>query len=297
MDKKEISIVLGTYNRKRFLRAAIESIRDNGIMVPYEIIVVDGGSSDGTLRWLARQKDVIAIIQHNRGSVRGQAIRRRSWGYFMNLGFKCAQGNFVLMISDDCLLVPGAVMNGLNRFKGLLAQGRSVAAVAFYWRNWPTAQEYWVGLTFGNKMFVNHGMYLSSALQEVDWIDEERYQFYHADGDLCLRLWQEGYEVVDCPGAYVEHFAHANYRVRQSNLLSQGADWQAYQDRWSGIYSADSGGWICRSYDDPYRTAERFPTGDRALLRLMNITERPRRRLISTMRLLIRRENNELPSR
>src|SRR5690242_4689170 len=56
-----VSIVLGSYNRKEFLNEAIQSIRRNGITVPYEIIVVDGGSTDGALEWLTRQQDVITI--------------------------------------------------------------------------------------------------------------------------------------------------------------------------------------------------------------------------------------------
>jgi glycosyltransferase involved in cell wall biosynthesis len=99
----QISIVLGSYNRRKFLEGAIHSVRKNGIKVPYEIIVVDGGSTDGTLRWLNKQKDIITIVQHNRGSFRGKPVERRSWGYFMNLGFKCARGRFIVMISDDTL--------------------------------------------------------------------------------------------------------------------------------------------------------------------------------------------------
>ncbi|UCF03833.1 MAG: glycosyltransferase, partial [Deltaproteobacteria bacterium] len=65
-EKTEVSVVLGSYNRKRFLKAAIQSIRNNEILVPYEIIVVDGGSTDGSLSWLSKQKDIITILQHNR---------------------------------------------------------------------------------------------------------------------------------------------------------------------------------------------------------------------------------------
>lgn len=258
-----ITVVLGSYNRRSFLAPTIQSIRDNGVLVPYEIIVVDGGSTDGSLNWLSQQKDVITIIQHNRGSFRGKPVRRRSWGYFMNLAFKSAQGKFILMISDDCLLVPGSVMNGLNHFESLLAQGRSVGAVAFYWRNWPDQQDYWVGLTLGGRMFVNHGMYLRRAAEEVGWIDEERYRFYHADGDLCLKLWQKGYEVVDCPDAFVEHFCEVKRVTRWGNLDQQKEDWTAYLDKWTGVFHVppvqNTGGWIYRGYHDPHNTAARFP--------------------------------------
>ena len=267
MDNKtanvHLSVVLGSLNRKRFLKAAIGSIRSNGISVPYEIIVVDGGSTDGSLRWLSRQKDIITIVQHNPGSFRGQLVEKRSWGYFMNLAFKCAHGKFVVMISDDTLLIPDSIMNGLNYFEDLTLQGRTIGGVAYYFRNWPEQKDYFVRTTLGDKVCVNHGMFLRSALEDVGWIDEERYQFYHADGDLSLKLWQRGYEVVDCPGAFVEHFRHANTTARQQNMQDQQSDWSAYLDRWTGIYydpeKDNTGGWIYSDYQDGNRTIAKFP--------------------------------------
>jgi glycosyltransferase involved in cell wall biosynthesis len=231
-----VSIVLGTYNRRSFLRAAVNSVRNNGMDFPYEIIVVDGGSTDGSLKYLASQKDVLTVIQHNRGSSLSSHGQRRSWGYFMNLGFKIAQGKYILMISDDCVLAPGSIKAGVDDFDDRLARGQNLGALAFYWRNWPGQQKYSVAMTLGGKMFVNHGLYLRSALQDVGWIDAERYRFYHADADLSLRLWQRGYEVADCRRALVEHFTHANRRVRRENMASEQADWKTFLDRWTDIY-------------------------------------------------------------
>jgi GT2 family glycosyltransferase len=273
----KVSIVLGSYQRLAFLRAAIESVRDNGITGPYEIIVVDGGSTDGSVRWLTEQKDVITIVQHNRGEFRGRPIERRSWGYFMNLAFRATEGKYVVMISDDCLLVPGAIDAAVARFEQALAQDEPLGALAFYWRNWPEQREYNVGYTFGDRMHVNHGMYRREALEAVGWIDEERYRFYHADSDLCLKLWDAGYTVADCPGAYVEHFTHANVEVRASNLEQQQADWAAYRERWTPVFPELPGRWVTRAYTDPSRTVRRFPRRDRWKLRAAHLNAQAHR--------------------
>ena len=283
-DHTQISVVLGSLNRKRFLKAAIQSVRKNGISVPYEIIVVDGGSTDGSLRWLSRQKDIITIVQHNLGNFGGQPVIRRSWGYFMNLAFRCAQGRFIVMISDDSLLIPASIMNGIHYFEDLTAQGRTIGAVAFYFRNWPEQPKYFVRTTLGDKIAVNHGMFLRSALEDVGWIEEERYRFYHADGDLCLKLWQRGYEVVDCPRAFVEHFRHANSKVRKHNIQKQKADWSAYLNRWKGIFydpdKDDTGGWIYSDYYDHKRTVKNFPKLSAYKILLISALLKLKKRLI-----------------
>ena len=278
MDQPLISVVLGSYNRRSFLKATIENVRENGRDFPLEIIVVDGGSSDGALEWLTKQKDILTIIQHNRGKRSdGSAIMRRSWGYFMNLAFKAAQGKYILMISDDSLLVPGAIKNGVTLFEELLGKGEKVGAVAFYWRNWPKHKDYYVGRTLGMKLFVNHGLYLRDAVEKVGWIDEELYKFYNADGDLCLKLWHAGYSVVDCKTAFVEHYNHL-----KAEQISNSDDRDAYLKKWAGIFydpeEDDSGGKDYLSFIDKTKTYEKFPVGKIPFLKyFINLQKKSRR--------------------
>lgn len=258
---KKVSFVLGSYNRFPYLQLTIDSIRREAFDLAHEIFVIDGGSDDGSLPWLMQQKDIITIVQHNRGTWADKNIERRSWGYFMNLGFKAAQGDYVCMLSDDSLLVPGAVKNGIAHIERLQQADIKVGAGAFYFRDWSRHDHYQVGHTLGSKLYVNHGLYVRSVLQEVGYADEG-YFFYNGDSDLCLKMWQKGYEVVACPDSYVEHYPHANVAVRATNYDRFNADRERYFKRWDGIYydlrEHNLGFWEEKKYTDPTQTGERF---------------------------------------
>jgi GT2 family glycosyltransferase len=249
--------VLGTFNRIEFLPLTVETVRAELIGVPHEIVVVDGGSTDGTTSWLLEQRDIISIVQHNRGEWQGQQIERRSWGYFMNLGFKVASGKYVCMVSDDCLVLPGAIGDGVELFEREVREGRKVGAVAFYWRNWPEEENYRIGITFGNLLFVNHGLYLRAAMQEVGFVDEEAFFFYQADTDLCLRMSELGYACIDSPTSFVEHYKHTDSGIRTTNMARRGADWASFTSRWERLGKPDAK-WMYRPFDDPGHMAETY---------------------------------------
>lgn len=216
-----VSVVLGSFNRKWYLQRVIAGLRRELSGLAGEIIVVEGGSTDGSTRWLTRQKDILLILQHNRGDWRGQPVERRSWGGFMNLAMKAARGKFVLMVSDDCLLDAGALAKGLAEFEQALSEGRNLGALAFPFLEWPTQQNLWVRKVFG-QVYVNHGLFLRVALEQVNWFDEE-FQFYFADFDACLRLIQAGYEIGIARAAHALHNFHANTFLRKDNMdLAQG---------------------------------------------------------------------------
>lgn len=251
-----VSIVIGSYNRLDFLKSTIATVREDIRDLKHEIIIVDGGSDDGSIEWLVQQKDIITILQHNRGVWKNAAIEKRSWGYFMNLGFRAASGKYICMLSDDCLVVPNAITNGINLFNKELAKNNQIGQIAFYWRNWPEQNKYWVGLAWGNRMFVNHGLYLREALEKVNFIDDKNYSFYHADGDLSLRLWDAGYKCIDSPQSFIEHYSDANTEVRVSNLEKQKIDWDTYTKKWSKL-GAPKNDWIELEYKDKSRTAQK----------------------------------------
>ena len=256
-DRSKLSVVLGTLDRLHLLQPAIASVRAQKVEAEVEIVVIDGGSGDGTLAWLMAQKDIITIVQHNRGDWQGQPLPRRSWGFFMNLAFRATSAEIVCMISDDCLLLPGALQAGLDRLAELETTGERVGGLAFPFRNWPDDRRYFVGKTLGGRMMVNHGFFVRAALQDAGWIDEEAYRFYKADSDLCLKMWARGWTIRDVPGAHVEHYVDPGEALRMRNNAAMAADRDVYTTRWKELAKAELPSRQEHDWQDPEDTAER----------------------------------------
>lgn len=216
MNKYDISVVMGSKNRKNLIKATIESIRNNGFNGTIEIIVIDGGSTDGTCAWLAKQKDVFTIIQPNYSIIDKNGVKKRahSWGEFMNIGFKCAHSDFICMVSDDLILAKGCLQKGVNKLKEHIAKGEKIGGGAFYFREWPRHDYYRVIKLANENIHINHGIYYRPAMKDVGWLDEKNFNFYCADGDFTMRLNNAGWKTIDLHECFAAHLVHMPKRKR-----------------------------------------------------------------------------------
>ncbi|MDB4902153.1 MAG: hypothetical protein JWQ63_1434 [Mucilaginibacter sp.] len=90
MPGVDISVIIPTYNRLWSLPQTVESCRNTNCNV--EIIVIDDGSTDGTLIWLNKQKDINIIQQPYLG---------KCWA--VNSGFEIAKGKYIRFLDSDDL--------------------------------------------------------------------------------------------------------------------------------------------------------------------------------------------------
>ena len=88
----DLSIIIVNWNTCKLLRKCLESIIKFTRDIQYEIIVVDNGSSDGSIRMVTSSFPSLLLIK-NRKNV-GFAIA-------VNQGFKVAKGENMLMLNSD----------------------------------------------------------------------------------------------------------------------------------------------------------------------------------------------------
>lgn len=89
----KVSVVVPCLNMSRYIESCLDSIV-NQTLKELEILVVDGGSSDGTLNILERYKrfDERVQVLHS---------EKKSYGYQVNMGIARASGQYIAIVDAD----------------------------------------------------------------------------------------------------------------------------------------------------------------------------------------------------
>lgn len=104
------SIIILTFNQLEYTKKCIESIFKN-TREPFELIVVDNGSTDGTVEYLETE------VGSQRSENRGQKAEVRIIKNKENLGFAAgnnqgmaaAKGDYILLMNNDIVVTPGCL--------------------------------------------------------------------------------------------------------------------------------------------------------------------------------------------
>ena len=114
-----VSIVICTFNRKRLLRECLKSIFTlNYPKSRYEIIVVDGGSNDGTEELCRQFPNVKFVVEKKFGLA-----------YARNRGAQLSSGSIIAYTDDDCIVENqwlGNLVGGFNFSKSVVGVGGPV---------------------------------------------------------------------------------------------------------------------------------------------------------------------------
>ncbi|MFA6035793.1 MAG: glycosyltransferase family A protein [Candidatus Micrarchaeia archaeon] len=102
------SVIVPVYNGEKAIREVVDALLGQGLShKEYEVIVVDDGSTDGTLEVLKNYGRSIRIVKAGKNGGPGRA---------RNLGIRAARGNILAFTDADCVPDKNWLENGLAHF-------------------------------------------------------------------------------------------------------------------------------------------------------------------------------------
>jgi len=230
MSEIGLSICIVTRQARQYLRGCLESIAQYPPPVPYEIIVVDNASTDGTLEMLRQdypQVQVIANLQNTGYTApMNQALRRAQGDALMQLNpdTEVHAGAFAVLLdfmqahpqvgicgpkvlNQDGTLQkscrrgdsrPWAVISYFSGLSNLFPHSKVFGG--YHLNHLPEDETNPVDGVAGSCMLIRRAL-----VQQIGYLDEQFFA-YQEDADYCFQARQAGWQVYYVPAARVTHF-------------------------------------------------------------------------------------------
>jgi len=215
------SVVIPTYNRKPILEKCLKALErqqfDVGAIAGYEVVVVDDGSTDGTVAWLQTNATEFPHVRLFQQDHQGPAAAR-------NLGVEKASGDTIIFIDSDLVVTEvflQAHAEGLQQGQPsdrVFTYGRVINTANF---DDPTAEPYKI-TDFSAAYFATGNVAIARVWLEKAGLFDTRFQLYGwEDLELGVRLKQLGLTLIKCPDAVGYHW-HPPFALSQlPNLIDK----------------------------------------------------------------------------
>lgn len=234
MEKPKLSIIILNYNTKELLADCIKSLKKCRDEAPFEVIVSDNDSKDGSAEMVRKKFPEIKVLEgKNVGFSKGN-----------NRAKPYCKGELILFLNPDTIVNKGVIGSTVS----YMDKNPSVGALSCKLilpngsldkdtrRSFPTP---WVSFTHlvlkADRLFPNsklfakywYGYIPDDITQEVDviqgafflarknvldkvgWFDED-YFFNGEDIDLCWKIKKKGYKIIYYPEVFIYHIKGAS---------------------------------------------------------------------------------------
>ncbi|MDQ3703447.1 MAG: glycosyltransferase [Chloroflexota bacterium] len=236
-----VSVVVPTFNRRASLGRLLEALeRQTYPNDRFEVVVVDDGSSDGTVEWLRGYRARYPLRVMEQAHEGPSAARNR--------GVAAANGTLVLFLDDDVVPLPECIAEHVAVRSGMPEAEAVVIGPMSPPRDWPrpvwvrwvedTLQEQYRAMQAGEFACSPRQFYTANAslprarFLEVGGFDAEFKR--NEDVELAYRLQQNGLAFIFHPRADVLHYAGHSLEAWQAATYQYG--------RYDVVQTRDRGG-------------------------------------------------------
>ena len=249
---KLTSIIVLTCNGIDYTKQCLSSIREN-TEAPYELIVVDNGSTDGTRDYLQSLENVKVLLNaENRGFAAGN-----------NRGMREAKGDFIVWLNNDTVVTKGW-LKGLIQAVQLSPDAGMAGPRSNYVQN-PYQQIKNVPYKtmedmhrFAGEFSRQHKeVYLTatklvgfcllmkrSVMDRVGILDESFGLGNFEDDDYCVRVRKAGYHLIIAGAVFIHHYGNRAFKendisyktMMRKNLKKFTEKWKHEIEFRNGVY-------------------------------------------------------------
>ncbi|MFE6077832.1 glycosyltransferase family 2 protein [Paenibacillus sp. NPDC057886] len=241
-----VSIIIPTYNQREYVLQCVSSIEKH-TPAPFEIIVVDNASKDGTAEAMLRKGGMVrvAALDKNRGFAGG-----------VNHGLMMARGRHIVVLNNDTLVTPGWLENmmtclGSHPEMGVVGPVTNYIGgdqqievpyreVADMWsfaarHNRPDATKHreterLVGFCW---------LFSRELLERVGYLDEGYAVGNFEDDDWIIRAKLAGYRLGVAGDAFIHHYGSVSMKAlgEEDYVVVNKDNEQFYTQKWGDLHA------------------------------------------------------------
>ncbi|HEX5229148.1 MAG TPA: glycosyltransferase family 2 protein [Bryobacteraceae bacterium] len=232
---RAISVVVVTWNRRNLLQACLQSLTRQNLNQPFEVVVVDNGSTDGSPEMIL--KEYVKSTRFDLKLIRNSD--NRGFCAANNQAFAASNTEFVALLNNDAEAEPDWLGNLLAAFDGRPDVGMAASKILVHEDPrridkaghliYPDGQNRGRGsgeLDRGQYDRMEEilwpdgcaAMYRREMLDKIGGFDEDFFA-YADDAELGLRARIAGWKCIYTPRAVVRHHRGATLGVRSSQRL------------------------------------------------------------------------------
>jgi GT2 family glycosyltransferase len=242
--QKDVSIIVVNWNTKDVLRNCLQSIYKETVGITFEIIVVDNGSSDASVRMVRQEFPSVTLIENS---------ENRGFAAANNQGILIAEGRYILLLNSDTIVLDNAVAqtvsfadcnpkagavgcrvlnsDGTLQSTCLMFPSLLNMALSTFWLNRFFPDSKFFGraeLTWWDKNNVREvdvvgGCFMlvrRDAMSQVGLMDEQFFM-YAEDTDWCYRFRKAGWKIIFTPSAEIIHLGGESSKQANTKMTLQ----------------------------------------------------------------------------